>query len=67
MAIYYVNDAPRPNQKEHEVHKTGCSKMPNHKTNLGEHATCQSAVAKAKTIYTDADGCALCCSACHTK
>lgn len=67
MAIYYVNDAPRPNQKQHEVHKSGCIYMPSSKTNLGDHADCHSAVRKAKTTYKDADGCATCCPACHTK
>lgn len=67
MSTYYVNNAPRPNQKEHEVHKAGCTYMPSNKTSLGEHATCHTAVAKAKTIYKDADGCAHCCPDCHTK
>jgi hypothetical protein len=68
MAIYYVNENAQPTG-EHEVHKTGCSHMPDasNRKNLGEHATCQSAVKEAKKTYTNVDGCFYCSNECHKK
>ncbi|MGC4089426.1 MAG: hypothetical protein QM756_16365 [Polyangiaceae bacterium] len=66
MAVYYVNNNAQPTG-EHEVHMTGCSYMPTSKTNLGDHATCQSAVRAAKQYYTNVDGCYYCARACHTR
>jgi hypothetical protein len=63
---YFVNDDPWPGQ-QHEVHKEGCSWMPTTKTYLGDFVNCQGAVAKAKTIYSDADGCKHCSLPCHNK
>jgi len=65
MATYYVNNHAQSNG-DHEVHKSGCSFMPSDKTNLGEHATCHTAVIAAKQIYRQSDGCAFCSPACHT-
>jgi len=64
---YYMNKNAQTNG-DHEVHRTGCSWMP-HPSNqfyLGEHASCQTAVAKAKLHDPLADGCKHCSPACHT-
>ncbi|PCI39613.1 MAG: hypothetical protein COB46_08550 [Rhodospirillaceae bacterium] len=66
MACYIVNKNAQSNG-DHEVHKEGCSYMPDidNQLPLGEHASCNPAVTKAKKTYATADGCAYCCSACH--
>lgn len=67
MDKYYVNDNAQSNG-DHEVHKEECewlAKVVN-KTYLGEYTSCHGAVAKAKTIYPQSNGCANCCPACHT-
>jgi hypothetical protein len=68
MPNYYVNANAQPTG-EHEVHKEGCTKppLPHNKIPLGSHASCQSAVAKAKPMFQKVDGCAYCSPECHTK
>ena len=67
MAYYYVNKQAQPNG-DHEVHKDGCQWMPSERNreHLGDHASCFSAVAKAKEKYSTANGCATCSPRCHT-
>lgn len=68
MHQYYVNDNAQPSG-EHEVHTTGCvwlEKIKN-KTYLGLHQNCSTAVQAAARHYSNVDGCATCCSACHKK
>lgn len=67
MDKYYVNKNAQEN-RDHEVHKSGCSRMPEpeNRLYLGEFATCHGAVAAAKRIYPEADGCYYCSPACHT-
>lgn len=67
MANYYVNKNAQPNG-DHEVHKEGCVWMPqaSNRTYLGDFPTCFEAVRKAKTLYSQANGCATCSPACHT-
>jgi len=65
MATYYVNNRAQSNG-DHEVHKAGCAYMPSDKTNLGDHASCQSAVTAARRYYTKSNGCYHCSYACHT-
>jgi len=66
MAKYCMNINPQANG-DHEVHKAGCSHMPDSKNqrDLGEFATCVEAVEVAKKIDRDADGCFYCCRECH--
>jgi hypothetical protein len=66
MAHYYVNKHAQANG-DHEVHKSGCSWMPEpeNRIYLGDFTSCYRAVLKAKTIYSSADGCAYCCPDCH--
>ena len=66
MDHYYVNDEAQ-STGEHEVHKEGCSCMPLKKTDLGYFSDCHQAVEKAKTVYSNVDGCAICCRPCHTR
>lgn len=67
MALYYVNKNAQTNG-DHEVHKSGCSFMPNpeNRQYLGDFSSCHPAVAAAKKIYSTADGCKHCSPACHT-
>lgn len=67
MAQYYMNKNAQDNG-DHEVHKEGCAWMPlpQNQLALGDHATCQTAVAAAKKIDPDADGCKHCSLECHT-
>ena len=69
MAKYWVNDSTENNpNNDHEVHKEGCHLLPliTSKTPLGEHPNCASAVAAAKKIYPNSDGCIHCIPECHT-
>ena len=67
MDRYYVNKNAQPNG-DHEVHKNGCSWMPEaaNREYLGEFSNCHPAVAEAKKRYSQSDGCVHCCPACHT-
>jgi hypothetical protein len=67
MARYYVNDNAQPNG-DHEVHEQGCYwlGLARSTTDLGEHSHCSTAVAAAKRIYWNSNGCKTCCPACHT-
>ena len=65
--MYYVNKNAQSNG-DHEVHKLGCSYMPNSENRkyLGDFPSCHGAVREAKKTYSTADGCAHCSSECHT-
>ncbi len=65
MARYFVNNGT-DNKGDHEVHRQGCHVMPADRTDLGEHSNCQSAVRKAKQIYSNSNGCIHCSGDCHT-
>ena len=67
MAFYYVNKNAQSNG-DHEVHKSGCSHMPNleNRIYLGDFTTCAPAVRKAKEHYMQSNGCYYCANACHT-
>ena len=67
MAKYYVNTNAQSNG-DHEVHKEGCSYMPNasNAKYLGDFSTCQEAVREAKKTYSKSNGCYYCSNACHT-
>jgi hypothetical protein len=69
MTQYVVNDNRTQNPGfHHEVHtKSHATELRIASyTDLGYHANEIQAVAKAKTIYSDADGCAQCCPKAHT-
>ena len=67
MARYYVNKNAQTNG-DHEVHKTGCSFMPNpeNRIYLGEFPSCFGAVREAKRHYSRSNGCYYCSNDCHT-
>lgn len=65
MKRYYVNTNAQPNG-DHEVHNKTCIYFPSNAIDLKEHPDCHAAVRAAKIIYTQSNGCAFCCPACHT-
>ena len=65
MASYYVNDRAQSNG-DHEVHREGCTWMPENRTYLGEFPSCNGAVLMARTIHRQVNGCYYCSNACHT-
>lgn len=68
MNYYYVNKNAQ-STGEHEVHKSGCSYLPNAENaiGLGYFSSCSEALKKARDYYSNVDGCAFCCPTCHTK
>jgi hypothetical protein len=56
---------------EHEVHNlaANCPHLPalSNRLDLGWHADCHGAIRKAKEYYSNVDGCAYCCPACHSR
>jgi len=66
MANYYVNKNAQSNG-DHEVHKSGCSFLPEpeNRLYLGDFTTCHGAVREAKKYYSTADGCYHCSPDCH--
>jgi len=67
MPQYYVNreDIFNPSHN-HEVHKSTCLFKSSNSYYLGEYTNAVPAVALAKQLYfSDADGCATCCSEAH--
>lgn len=67
MALYYVNRNAQANG-DHEVHKDGCSFMPDaaNKIFLGNFLNCRDAVREAKKHYSQSNGCYYCALECHT-
>ena len=67
MPNYYVNKNSQSN-RDHEVHTTGCSWLPDpeNRIYLGNHVSCHSAVTAARKYYAQVNGCYYCSNACHT-
>jgi hypothetical protein len=67
MAHYYVNKNAQ-NNGDHEVHKSGCTFMPNENNRkyLGDFESCHGAVREAKKTYPQSNGCYYCSPTCHT-
>lgn len=68
MKFYYVNNDQTHNPRlHHEVHTEEHAKQLNIRSTqyVGYFADEIAAVAKAKSIYWDADGCAICCPKAH--
>lgn len=67
MTLYYVNKNQQQNG-DHEVHKTGCTYLPNleNRIYLGDYDSCYPAVQKAKGYFSQVNGCYYCAYACHT-
>jgi hypothetical protein len=70
MPHYCVNKNAQPESGDHEVHDLSSTKEclpdPANRLALGFHSSCQSAVAAAKTHYSDSNGCYYCVPECHT-
>ena len=66
MARYYVNMDAQPNG-EHEVHTSGCSRLPSIQSRiyLGNFISCHRAVTEGRSYYSHVSGCHACCNACH--
>lgn len=67
MAKYYVNKNAQDNG-DHEVHKIGCSWLPeiHNRIYLGDFDNCRSAVRKSKDYFSQVNGCYYCSNECHT-
>ena len=66
MAKYRVNKNTNSPNHDHEVHKEGCQWWPTQSYfDLGDHNSCVTAVAAAKKLYADANGCKTCSIECH--
>lgn len=67
MSDYYVNKNAQSNG-DHEVHKSGCSYLPNKENRifLGNFSECYSALVRARQRYSQVDGCYYCSNACHS-
>ena len=67
MPKYYVNKNAQDNG-DHEVHKEGCSYMPDEENRqyLGIFDDCYAAVEKAKEYFSQSNGCYYCSLDCHT-
>ncbi|KAA3616833.1 MAG: hypothetical protein D8M58_17680 [Calditrichaeota bacterium] len=68
MSKYFVNKNAQ-STGEHEIHKEGCSYLPDvqNRINLGDFSGCKAAMKKAKDYYTNVDGCYYCSIECHTR
>ena len=68
MARYYVTEFLQPSSN-HEVHAYGCFrlKLAVQARDLGDHDTCETAVAAARSHYATANGCIYCSPACHAQ
>lgn len=64
---YYVNVNKQANG-DNEVHTSICTWLPNQENRrfLGEYSSCKPAVAEAKRLGYEANGCYYCCNSCHT-
>ncbi len=67
MTRYYVNKNAQSNG-DHEVHRPGCSFMPDaeNRIYLGYFSSCHGAVREAKKHYPQSNGCYFCSNECHT-
>lgn len=68
MVRYYANRDAQANG-EHDVHGEGCHFVPesDKRSYLGEYTSCRHAVAAARTIYPQSNGCHACSPECHRK
>lgn len=69
MPQYCVNKRAQSNG-DHEVHDVTASKsclpVSSNRQDLGYHSSCASAVQKARTYYSQVNGCRWCAPNCHT-
>ena len=67
MTLYYVNKNRQANG-DHEVHRFGCSWLPEQQNRiyLGDFTSCHFAVVAAFAHYRKVNGCYFCSNECHT-
>jgi hypothetical protein len=65
---YYVSTLEQSNG-DHEVHVVTCLWLPKaeNRQDLGEFNSCDDAVGKAKTYFSQVNGCFYCSNLCHTQ
>ncbi|MUM76633.1 hypothetical protein GKC30_03180 [Pseudodesulfovibrio sp. F-1] len=65
----YVLNTNAQRTGEREVHETTCqfAPQPRNRIPLGWHRDCFDAVAEARRVFVNVDGCKYCCRACHTR
>ena len=65
MAVYYVSTMPG-DDGDHVVHTDSCPLLvfTPFRVNLGEYATCDDALQKARILYADVTGCDQCSGPC---
>jgi len=70
MPHFCVNINAQSASGDHEVHDLastkGCLPDAAHQHDLGWHSSCSAAVAAAKKVYSDVNGCFYCANDCHT-
>ena len=68
MAFYYVNMNSQANG-DHEVHRLGCSWLPeqHNRIYLGDFVSCALAVRAARQYFWQVNGCYYCSYICHTQ
>lgn len=65
MSYYYVNNEAQ-SSGEHEMHREGCAHLTTNRVYLGYFFNCQDALEKARTIYSEVNGCIHCSADCHS-
>lgn len=68
MAHYFVNKEAQPSG-DHEVHTSMCRYLPasHHREYLGAFGDCATAIAAARVLFRQVNGCVHCAAPCHTQ
>jgi hypothetical protein len=68
MAHYFVSKVAQPNG-DHAVHTSMCRHLPTSadREYLGAFGDCGMAIAAARVLFRQVNGCASCATACHTR
>lgn len=63
-SMYFVSDRPDRMTRLHQLHKNECSQLPapEQMTCVGYYGSHNEAIANAKGIYTNVEGCSHCLS-----
>jgi hypothetical protein len=66
MGTYYVETQAEENGR-HKIHTSGCPYLPgiSRRLQLGDHATCHSAIRATHRHFEEVDGCLSCAPECH--
>lgn len=66
MPNYYVSHQSQING-DHEVHAQNCMYLPRDLQYLGNFASCDEALSRARELYRQINGCFWCARSCHTE